>query len=253
MAQDGDFVQRAGSVVFLNQIHPTMIGTKSVYNLAEPKGATLLNLGRFSAGSLAAVDYIPKDAKGFYAWFRSYDYPESPELFVERLLQDIAAPKFAPRRGFVSPYHSIEIASGGDMTAGRKDALRKAIQDPVFFSSLRSGLFHSILFQSPLYVGKALNLRRRITSHLAETSPLRERLMGAGLDLDKCLLFVFPHENGDAEDHAIPLETEEEQQEGHDEDLDEIAGDNARELEHEVLLEEVFSRLFSPQFTLRIG
>jgi len=226
-----------------------MIGTESVYNLAEPKGATLLNLGRFSAGSLAAVDYIPKDARGFYAWFRSYDYPEDPELFVERLLDDIAAPKFAPRRGFVSPYYTIDIASGGDMTDGRKDALRKAIHDPTFFSSLRSGLYHSILFQSPLYVGKAVDLRRRIMFHLTGKSPLRERLTGVGLDLDKCLLFVFPHPDENTHNDSVSTETEDVERDSED------GGDTSEDeaLDHEVLLEEVFSRLFSPQFTLRIG
>jgi hypothetical protein len=230
-----------------------MIGKRSVYNLIEPKGATLLNLGRFSAGSLAAVDYIPKDTRGFYAWFRSYDYPEDPELFVERLLQDISAPKFAPRRGFVSPYHQVEIASGGDMTQSRKDALKRAIRDPEFFASLRAGLFHSILFQSPLYVGKAINLRKRISTHLSASSPLRERLACVGLNLDHCLLLIFPHnaDDGDCDlspSYEVGIENDEIENDEIEEDLS-----PEHSLDHEVLLEEVFSRLFSPQFTLRIG
>jgi hypothetical protein len=129
-----------------------MIGSRSVYNLAEPKGATLLNLGKFPAGGISALDYIPKDSRGFYAWFRSYDYPENPDCFVERLLEDIAAPKFAPRQGFVSPYHQVEIASGGDMTPGRKDALKKAIKNPEFFAALQSGRFCS----NPLFTSEKL-------------------------------------------------------------------------------------------------
>jgi hypothetical protein len=225
-----------------------MIGTRSVYNLAEPKGATLLNLSRFSAGSLAAVDYIPKDARGFYAWFRSYDYPDDPDLFVERLLNDIAAPKFAPRQGFISPYHMVEIASAGDMTPSRKAALRQAVHDPTFFASIRSGLIHSILFQSPLYVGKAVNLRQRITSHLAQGSPLRERLYAVGLELDQCLLFVFPNPADERLSQELEAASEEVSEE---EDSD--TSPKTDGLQHEVLLEEVFSRLFSPQFTLRIG
>jgi len=225
-----------------------MIGSRSVYNLAEPKGATLLNLGKFPAGGISALDYIPKDSRGFYAWFRSYDYPENPDCFVERLLEDIAAPKFAPRQGFVSPYHQVEIASGGDMTPGRKDALKKAIKNPEFFAALQSGLFHSILFQSPLYVGKAINLRNRVKSHLSATSPLRERLAAVGLNLDRCLVLVFPHKV-DEDEFDIPSPDDEVS--SNESDMEALHSDE--ELEHEILLEEVFSRLFSPQFTLRIG
>ncbi len=231
-----------------------MIGTQSVYNLTEPEGATLLNLGRFSAGSMSAISYIPKDVRGFYAWFRSYDYPDDPNRFFERLLEDIAAPKFASRNGFISPYHMVEIASGGDMTPSRKKALRQALDNPSFLASLKSGLFHSILFQSPLYVGKAINLRKRITSHLAEASPLRKRLGGAGLDIDRCLLFVFPHQEDEDSitSHSSPtLDEDEEDIEAQEGDTEDVFSNE--ELEHEVLLEEVFSRLFSPQFTLRIG
>jgi len=225
-----------------------MIGNRSVFNLSEPKGATLLNLGRFSAGSFAALDYIPKDTRGFYAWFRSFDYPEDPELFIGRLLDDISAPKFAPRRGFISPYHQVEIASGGDMTQSRKEALKTAIRDPGFYTALRSGLHHSILFQAPLYVGKAFNLRKRISTHLAPFSPLRERLACVGLNLDRCLLLVFPYQTDEDEKELSPSDDEINMNEEIDEELT-----SQHSLDHEVLLEEVFSRLFSPQFTLRIG
>ncbi|HEX8705011.1 MAG TPA: hypothetical protein VF815_39630, partial [Myxococcaceae bacterium] len=49
----------------------------------------------------------------------------------------------------------------------------------------------AILFQQPLYVGKAQNLIERIEQHLAPRSKLRSRLDDASIDIDAAKLLVL--------------------------------------------------------------
>lgn len=224
-----------------------MNATQSISNFQVPEGGMLLNLRHFSGGSLTVLNYIPEGLRGFYAWFKSYDYPENPDLFLEQLLQDIQATKFPPRSGIVAPYHQVQLSSTGDMPDGKKEALKSAIKDPQFLKTLKTGLQNALLFQSPLYIGKSFNLRKRIASHLSATSLLRARLSESGINIDRTLLFIFPimddEEHPTTQNPATTMEDEE------GENLDSLD----IKMSSELLLEEIFSRLFLPHFALRIG
>jgi hypothetical protein len=103
-------------------------------------------------------------------------------------------------------------------------ALERALERPSFRATLQHTLSLSILFQTPLYVGKAANLRMRIGQHLNEGSELSSRLAEVGVAIRMSSLLL------------LPLAVEQ-------------AGNEADEDLHE----EIFSRLFNPLFTLRYG
>lgn len=52
-------------------------------------------------------------------------------------------------------------------------------------------LDNSLIFQQPLYIGKAANLHSRIRSHIREESILRERLSTAGHNINRCRLLLI--------------------------------------------------------------
>lgn len=90
-----------------------------------------------------------------------------------------------------------------------------------------------------MYIGKSVDLRMRIESHLKAESPLRKRLREASVEIDNCLLLILPVSKQQAGDEGEP---------------DSVRPSEASvELEDELLFEEIFSRLFNPTFTLRIG
>ncbi|MFT6862293.1 MAG: hypothetical protein ACJAVK_000850 [Akkermansiaceae bacterium] len=228
-----------------------MIGKSSVYHLKDPEGALLINLRKFPQGANKALSFLSDGTPGVYAWFRAFDFGDEPEAFYEELMREIHAPKFAPRSGFVAPYYNVEIASAGQLPTGKQKALRIALEDETFRTQLQNNLSLGYLFQAPLYIGKSHNLKTRLSNHLKEESPLRLRLEEASVDIDKCLLFVSPqYDQGLGE--LIP-DDKEASGTAHNEEEMEDFGEPATELDHELLIEEVLSRLFSPQFTLRIG
>lgn len=221
-----------------------MLNAKPVIHLNEPQGSFLLNLALFPTGPDGALSRIPAETAGIYAWFRSFHYPSDPDSLYEALMADIVAPKFQPRRGAIKPFYEVEISSKSWFSEGKTKQLQAALRDPLFRDGLLQSLRWSVLFQAPLYIGKSINLRQRIKSHLSEGSPLSERLRSVQVDIKKSLLLIVPNQaidvispentpspNGDAPDSELesPYDT------------------------HELLYEEIFSRLFSPLFTLRIG
>jgi len=228
-----------------------MIGKSSVYHLKDPDGALLINLRKFPQGADKALSFLSEETPGVYAWFRVFEFGDEPEAFYEELMREIHAPKFAPRSGSIAPYYNVEIASSGQLPTGKQKALRIALEDKTFRNQLQNNLSLGYLFQAPLYIGKSNNLKKRLSNHLKEESPLRLRLEEASVDIDKCLLFVSPQY--DQEIGEIVQNDEGDLDSDPNEEDNGSFGEPATELDHELLIEEVLSRLFSPQFTLRIG
>ena len=138
------------------------------------------------------MGYIPSATQGIYAWFRSFHYPDDPELLFQKLVEDIERPKFSERIGIINPYYEIGVRSFGKVSDGKRGRLKEALTNPSFRDELKQAIGNSILFQSPLYVGKSSNLRSRVEQHLALGSPLRSRLESVGIELDNSLLMICP-------------------------------------------------------------
>ncbi len=201
----------------------------------------MFNLESFTTGSNAVLDRIPSDESGIYAWFRTFHFRADPDGFTNDLIDAIYSPKFQPRTGDVAPYYQIDIRSKSSMPERKERSLRSALRDPAFLSAMRFALDWSLLFQSPLYVGKSSNLRGRVAAHLRHGSPLRDRLRESGIDIDKTHLLLVP----------TPMPVDVTSLSFAETDSDPTAED--QEFSYEVLFEEVFSRLFNPSFSLRIG
>jgi hypothetical protein len=223
-------------------------GTRAVTELKEPHGSLLLNLGRFPGGVTSALDRIPAGLPGVYSWYRAFDYPDDPDGLLQHLLHDLEAPKFIERSGSIKPYYDVTIRSKSWFSEAKRGSLKSAINDPNFRRGLLETLSLSVLLQAPLYLGKAADLRSRIATHLKEGSILRKRLFQAGVFLERTLLFIIPNPEGYIESsHQIDIVDEEVSLDSDDQD------EEGPQTPHELLYEEIYSRLFNPQFTLRLG
>lgn len=195
-------------------------------------GIFILNLAAFPSGAASAIERIPDATPGIYAWYRSFAYPDDPAAFCEKLLNDVEQKKFIDRNAVVPPHFTVTIASHSTFSEPKKEALKNALATDTFRHDLRRALSCGILFQTPLYIGKASHLRKRIKQHLEPDSPLRTRLQAVGIDIKRCTVLFIPTEPPPA---SVPPTTE----------LEDIAA--------EALYEEVFSRLFNPHFSIKYG
>jgi hypothetical protein len=227
-----------------------MIGTRAVTELTEPKGALLLNFGRFPGGCESALERIPSGMPGVYAWFRSFDYSSDPDKLYEQLMMDLRAPKFLERVGPIKPFYEVSIRSQSWFSPGKLESLKSAVRDPSFRRGLMETLSQSILLQAPLYIGKSVDLQSRTASHLAEGSILRLRLAEANVALDRTVLFLIPNPEGTPKAVA---EVEFGDEEGEDLSASSLDSETRHETAHELIYEEIYSRLFNPLFTIRIG
>ena len=197
--------------------------------------AILYRLNLFSNPS-AVLDRIPSATSGIYAWYRNYFFSDDPALFADQLLEEISKPRFTPRTGFVAPYYQVTVASQNKISETKEQHLRSFLSTPANRAALTEGLEASLYFQTPLYIGKSDNLRRRVAEHLDASSPLSQRFTAHGIDISSSLLLIIPLYDPSGQPQ---LSTNEEATE--------------EQIDTEVMLEEIFSRLFSPQLTIRIG
>lgn len=213
-----------------------MINTmnKSVITFAEPTNLSLINLGFFNSSS-DILKHISENESGIYAWFRSYNYSTNDDdKFYEELVHDILSPKFYKRTGTVKPYYNVSISSKSSITKTKEEKIQYLIKNTEFKSFLNMALQASILFQTPLYIGKSSKLKNRISQHLQEDSILRERLKSSEIDMDNTVLLLLTDLNNEENITSEPRGDD------YDESCDEV-------------YEEIFSRLFSPSFTIRLG
>lgn len=223
-----------------------LLGTKAVNHLNEPEGSFLLDLALFPSGPLSAIDRIPENIAGTYAWFRSYHYSEDPDQLYEQVMKDMFAQKFIKRSGPIKPFYEVTIESKSWFSDGKKEQLRNALLDPVFRRGLLEVLRGSILLQNPLYIGKSSDIKKRINSHLKIGSILRERFKSAMIDLERTQLLIIPNiitgEDFNSIDNITCCD-----------DSDETSYDEMPYDSSELLYEEIYSRLFNPSFTVRLG
>ncbi len=211
----------------------------------------VINLSLFQSGSETCLNYIPPGVSGIYSWFQNFKYQDDPESLFNSLIEDIERPKFTERSGVISPYYHVGIRSFGKISDSKRKRLKEALYQEDFRRHFQHALGNAILFQSPLYVGKASDLQVRVRQHLASDSVLRNRLNAVGINIDQALLMICPIW-GEAESNEYSNQPQEDLP-SLDECIPELLDESSSMDQQEDLFEEVFSRLFSPQFSIRLG
>jgi hypothetical protein len=182
---------------------------------------------------------------GVYAWYRNFDVDtaahDNPEAFVSNILQELRKPHCVTRETRFPPSHRLIVKPETTFSLKKQEALKYYAANPYFRELIITLLNNCLLFQQPLYIGKAINIRTRINNHLSVESKLRDRLKDAKHNLDQCRLLILGcseninyHTLNNAE-----LEDENESEVSH--------------LEPEALIEDILSRLFLPLFTINYG
>ena len=219
-----------------------LYGNNTVERLG--KNAFLYDLSKIRSVS-AILNRIPDNMSGVYAWYRSFHIDvaahNNPEIFVSSVLQELYKPHCVTRETRLPPSHKLIVKPETILSSRKQEALKYYAADPQFREQLISLLNNCLLFQQPLYIGKAINLKTRIGSHLNVESVLRERLKDAEHDLEKCKLLILCCSESInyriTESAAIEENNESE----------------LSQLEPEALIEDILSRLFLPSFTINYG
>ena len=133
-----------------------------------------------------------REAPAIYSWYREFGFLENinkPEDYCHEIENLISVELSARFKGKVGPLYEVVInESGGNLSINKKEILQKISRDTNSRKTFNSLLKESILFQSPLYIGKSGNLRRRIGDHLSGDSGLAERFFQAGIKIEHCVI-----------------------------------------------------------------
>ena len=207
------------------------------------ENAFLYDLSRIR-GVSAILSRIPDNTSGVYAWYRNFKIDSnsnSPETFASLVLQELYKPHCVTRETRLPPSHKLIVKLETVFSARKQKALHYHAANPYFRELIISLLHNCILFQQPMYIGKALNLRSRISNHLAIESRLRARFADAEHDIEQCRLLVLcsPQEITGITYEDIEAEDDLESEFSY--------------LEPEALIEDILSRLFLPSFTINYG
>jgi len=175
---------------------------------------------------------------GVYAWFRDFnlrEYIKDKNGFlnrIEELLNVNLSDTFHSKIGVL--YDVILTEKGGFLTTKKKELLELICEQEVG-RKLVADIFLTISeIQSPLYIGKAIDIRSRITEHITGQSELSERLLKASIDLNDCYIRVIYFDSNEIKD-VIELLPEK--------DLDSFV----------VLIEDLITRLGPAAFVRRPG
>ncbi|PSB22821.1 hypothetical protein C7B76_02590 [filamentous cyanobacterium CCP2] len=216
---------------------PWIYADSAVQEISD--GVILYDLSKMR-GVNAILSRIPQNLNGIYALYRRFSFNEKafddPEVFIAAILEEIYKDHCAEREGQLPPMYRVALRSG--TTFAKADSLKRFAASKPFRKLVLTLLENSLVFQQPLYIGKATNLQNRIRNHLSEGSRLRERLSLAGHNIDQCRLLLVGIS-------SEPSKLSDTDTENFDSELPEA--------EPELLVEDILSRLFLPSFTLRYG
>jgi hypothetical protein len=208
-----------------------------LYNLAQMRGSDTV------------LSRIPSDCGGVYTWYRRFHLEvndrDDPEKFTKFILDELSKLHSAPREIRLPPAHKITLQA--ETLFSKDTLLRELSMDSSFRQLLFTLLNNSLIFQQPLYIGKATNLYSRIYSHLREGSILRKRLKDAGHNLNHCKLLLILTSKTETDTCSIQLDSD------HEIDDEMLEKYEFSETASEQLIEDILSRLFLPLFTLRYG
>ena len=208
------------------------------------ENAFLYDLSKIRSVS-AILNRIPDNMSGVYAWYRNFNMDatahNNPEAFVSSILKELYKPHCVTKETRLPPSYRLIVKPETILSQRKQEALRYYADNPHFRVLLITLLNNCLLFQQPLYIGKAINLRTRIGNHLSIESVLRERLKDAEHNLEQCRLLIL----GCSE--SINYSTFE------FEDIEKGNESEFSHLEPEALIEDILSRLFLPTFTINYG
>ncbi|MEH2069406.1 MAG: GIY-YIG nuclease family protein [Nostoc sp.] len=221
-------------------------GNNAVQQLSE--NVVLYDLAQIR-GNSAVLSRIPNNIGGVYAWYRRFEIEPNaindPDIFVNYILKELNKDHSASRETRLPPIHKIKLEP--DTCFSKESLLKELAADSSFRELLFMLLSNSLIFQQPLYIGKAKNLYSRIRSHLSEGSILRERLAKAGHKISRCRLLIIHTSYG----YSSIVSDEINKENDFEHELDEEY--EYSELASDKLVEDILSRLFIPSFTLRYG
>ncbi|MGK7949491.1 MAG: GIY-YIG nuclease family protein [Xenococcaceae cyanobacterium] len=219
-----------------------LYGNEVVQRLGE--NAFLYDLSKIR-GVSAILSRIPDNMSGVYAWYRNYQIDASaidnPDIFVSRILEELNKPHCVTRETRISPSYKLILKPETIFSQRKQEALKQYANNFFFREFLITLLNNCLLFQQPLYIGKASNLRNRIKNHLRIESVLRERLQDAKHDIEQCRLLILGCSEHIRNSTSENIEIEEDD------------NSESSQLESEQLIEDILSRLFLPSFTINYG
>ena len=196
-------------------------------------------------GISAILSRIPDNMSGVYAWYRNFKINPSAidnsDVFVSNVLEELYKPHCVTRETRLPPSYKLIVKPETILSQRKKEALEHYADKPYFRELLITLLNNCLLFQQPLYIGKASNLRTRISNHLGVESILRKRLKDAEHNLEQCRLLILGCSEIINDSTLGKSEIEE-----HDES-------EFSQLEPEALIEDILSKLFLPSFTINYG
>jgi hypothetical protein len=220
-----------------------MSDKKAVIQLSDFQGAGIIHGRRFNGSTEALLDRVPR-TPGIYAFFKDIELNTvNPAAFYNDLTREMLSKKFVDREGTINPLYQVTLRSKTEIPKSKLDQIRALSEHASFRTSVAQAMKLSLLFQSPLYVGKANDLRARLRQHYDPSSPLSHRLASAGTSIHKTSVVLLPVLDNTLNETSAA------------QDKDDASDDEANsddENQNEVF-EEIFSRIFSPLFTIRYG
>jgi hypothetical protein len=133
-----------------------------------------------------------KDKPAVYAWYRQLKLAEAvgtPDAFLARISELMSAKlsdQYSNKLGFL--YEVVVQESAGPMSRRSLLLLESIAQHQEGRNRVSDILETATFLQAPLYVGKALSLRRRIGEHVTGGSGLLSRLDNAHIPIQSCVL-----------------------------------------------------------------
>lgn len=187
-----------------------------------------------------------KDRPAIYAWYRQLKLAEAvgtPEAFLARIDELMSAKlsdQYSNKLGFL--YNVTVQESGGPLSRRNLRLLESIAQYQEGRTHVSDILETATFLQAPLYVGKALSLRRRIGEHVNGASGLLSRLDSAHIPMQSCILRFKYVGEADVAALVACLEMDQENDYG-----------QSREDAIVMLLEELLTRLSPSAFVRRPG
>jgi hypothetical protein len=137
------------------------------------------------------LDSVP----AVYAWYRTMELDAVGEGggFADHLLRLIGLPHsrvMSRRHGYLYSVSIQEIPSSPSLQT--VNAIREIARGETGRRSLARSVGAGSAFFSPLYIGKATDLRARVSQHVEGDSGLRSDLAEAGIMLAQCGLRYLP-------------------------------------------------------------
>lgn len=229
------------------------IDAANMFDLSKPGpvhasgSIVLLSLSHLQGGDETVLQRIPA-AAGIYAWYQTIELDPQSHL-GDQVRRLIRAPHSVSRSANMQPNYRVELHPFTRLPRKKDAELDDTLASDADF---RDGLFlaaaNAILFQRPLYIGKARVLRKRVATHLRPNSKLSRRFKASGINLRECrLLFIVLEPRADDQSYEDePSSYESQPEEGDD-------GETEDQTDSELMLEDVLSRLFHPSHTVRYG